>query len=321
MSGEARRGQSGLRPPPALPPRRLFVVGGVAAALGLLVDHGLRLDLPQPPPPVPTRRPAPDEALLVTVVRDLEDLLALWPRTGSNRNLAMVRGLLTAQRTVLEGRLTNAGVPAGTMTAAPTTTRGAPLSRAALARRLRTVDPAVWTATARATTATRELLTAAYGIRLAGAELVGSTVPLGTPSPVRGALLERTSPLVYAFEVVAAQSTGKQRRLALVVLSALEALEREAAAGLDTAKDPLTPPTGGAPGQPGGWSLPGPVTDPTSARQLGDHVLEVAMASTADALGPDPAAASVEDVARWAAHVDVIAAQWGLTLTAFPGAK
>ena len=56
-------------------PRRLFDVVGAAAVLDVLVDGGLRLDLPAPTPPPPTRRKAPDEALLLDVVADLQVLI------------------------------------------------------------------------------------------------------------------------------------------------------------------------------------------------------------------------------------------------------
>jgi len=314
--------------------RRVILAGGGAAVLAALAGCGLRLDLPPPPPPVPTRRRAPDEALLIALVRDLDELRARWPQAGKASSLATCKTLLGTQRTVLFGRLTNDGVPTAEITATARRTAGQPTDTAslpgsdtpsgsastgtatstkpltvpALAARLSGLPTARAAATARATAATRDLLTAAYGTLLTCAGVLGQDVsPLEATTSARQAMAERTGPLVYAFEVVAAQSSKRQRERALAALDRLRTLDRRVA-------------TAGVSGDvPGGWSLPFPVTDQASAKRLGDTVLTLALESSADVLGAGPDAAAVEDVARWVASVQLAASDWGLAPTAFPG--
>lgn len=329
MSGDTRRRGSRVGEQRALPPRRLLLIGGGAAVLAVLVDQGLRLDLPQPPPPVPTRRPAADEALLVAVVRDLDGVLRTWPRAPKPTALKDIRDLVEQQRRVLAGRLTNDGVPTDEITAppspppsatpTPTPTTGSAnststlttppvqhLTVARLGQLLATLPARHLKATTSATDGARELLTAAYGGLLTGAGLLGEEVlPTSGTSPVRSQLAERTSPLVYAFEVVAAQSSDGQRRRALTVLDRLRALER--AVGRDEASS--------------GWSLPFAVTDDKSADRLADLVLGRAVGALGDILPTAPSPQSLDDVARWLAVVQLAAADWGRDWVAFPGLR
>lgn len=320
------------------PPRRLFVVGGGAAALALLVDRGLRLDLPPPPPPVPTRRPAPDEALLLSAVAALTRLVAAETEVlsgpGAGATVRRLRAVNREQLRVLRGRLTNAGVPTTVIDAAaarpapPTastdTSTGTPApgssptsalpaaddpvrTREDLAARLDALGPSEWTALASASATTRDLLAAAYAQRLAGAVLLGRDVPvLDSPSPVRPDIVARTQPLVYAFEVVAAQSTGEQRRSAVSTLAVLSRLEVAVSGTTSTT--------------PAGWALPFPVTSAADARRLATVTLASAVGAGPELAGANPSPASLEDVARWSANVQALAVDWELSLTAFPGA-
>jgi hypothetical protein len=328
------------------PPRRLFVVGGGAAALALLVDRGLRLDVPPPPPPVPTRRPAPDEALLLSAVAALTRLVAAETEVlsgpGAGATVRRLRAVNREQLRVLRGRLTNAGVPTTVIDAAaarpapptastdtsPTTSTdtstgtpapgSAPTSavpaaddpvrtREELAARLDALGPSEWTALASASATTRDLLAAAYAQRLAGAVLLGRDVPvLDSPSPVRPDIVARTQPLVYAFEVVAAQSTGEQRRSAVSTLAVLSRLEVAVSGTTSTT--------------PAGWALPFPVTSAADARRLATVTLASAVGAGPELAGANPSPASLEDVARWSANVQALAVDWELPLTAFPGA-
>jgi hypothetical protein len=316
MNGDTRARGSRVHLPPVSTTRRLFVVGGGAALLAAVTGCGLRVDLPQPPPPVPTRRRAPDEELIIGVVRDLDQLLGAWPPATKPAVLKDSRALLTELRTVLVGRLTNEGVPAeeitstqatgtpATGTPATGTPTSGPLSVGELRKRLAALPSAHLEATTSATPETRELLTAAYGTILTSAALLGADVaPADEPSPVRPQLAERTSPLVYAFEVVAAQSSGNQRRQALAALERLRGLER--LIGRDDAAS--------------GWSLPFPVTDQRSARRLGDTVLKRAVGAVGEALGAAPTTESLADAAAWVAAVQLAAATWGVDPVAFPG--
>jgi hypothetical protein len=305
MNGDTRAHGSRVQLPPVSTTRRLFLVGGGAALLAAVTGCGLRVDLPQPPPPVPTRRRAPDEALIIGVVRDLDALLRSWPAAAKPAALKESRSLLTELRTVLVGRLTNDGVPTAEITSAPTSTPTAKtLSVGELRKRLAALPSAHLEATASATAETRELLTAAYGTIFASAQRLGAeAAPASEASPVRPQLAERTSPLVYAFEVVAAQSSKTQRRQALGTLERLRGLER--LVGRDDAAS--------------GWSLPFPVTDQRSARRLGDTALKRAVGGLGEVLGAAPTTQSLDDVARWVAAVQLAGDTWGLDPVAFPG--
>lgn len=302
----------------------------------MLVDRGLRLDVPPPPPPAPTRRPAPDEALLLSAVVGLDHVVrAETSVVGGADTGALVRRLRTVNReqlTVLRGRLTNAGVPTAVIDAAvakgtlprsaasPTTTPtptpsrstatptpgSLPRTRQELAALLDSLGPDDWAAASTASADTRELLVAAWSQRLAGAVLLGRDVPVAAPSPVRPAIVERTQPLVYAFQVVAAQSTGAQRQTARRTLDALMRLETAVSGSSST-----TPP---------GWSLPYPVTTPAEARRLATQTLSSAVDAGTEVAGRQPSPASLEDVARWSANIQAIAVDWGVPPTAFPGA-
>ena len=338
MDGDTRGLGSRVMDGLGRPPRRLFVLGAGAAGLAVLVDRGLRLDTPPPPPPVPTRRPAPDEALLLSAVADLDRVVAAETSVlAGDEGGALVRRLRTVNREqlrVLRGRLTNAGVPTSVINAAvaagpvappQTGSTGTPSptaagrgsgtgsgsdkpvrTRKALAALLDSLGPEDWAALTTATADTRELLAAAYGQRLAGAVLLGREVAVSSPSPVRSEVVARTQPLVYAFEVVAAQSEGDQRSTAEDTLAALVRLDIAV--------------SGSSSETPAGWALPFAVTTPEAAGRLATETLSAAVNAGTEVAGPQPSAASLEDVARWSANLQALAVDWDVPLTAFPGA-
>ena len=316
------------------PPRRLFALGLGAAAVAVLVDHGVRIDVPPAPPPVPTRRPAPDEALLLRAVAAIDRVVkAETAVLAGGEEGALVQRLRTVsqdQLRVLRGRLTNAGVPttvidaavatgpapsthASTGTPAPTgsaatSSPDVPVrTLLALAAVLDSLGPGDWAALAAAAASTRELLAGAWSERLAAAALLGRDVATATPSSARPAIVARTQPLVYAFEVVAAQSAGEQRRVAERTLAALVRLDVAVSGSSSTT--------------PAGWALPYPVTTPEAARRLAAETLSSAVAAGTALAGPGPDAAALEDVARWSAHLQALAVDWHVPLTAFPGAR
>ncbi|NUO35760.1 MAG: hypothetical protein HOQ27_11955, partial [Dermatophilaceae bacterium] len=266
----------------------------------------------------PTRRPAADEQLLLEAVADLDEIVAaeddVLSATGSDTLVRRLRALNRDQLRVLRGRLTNAGVPTSVVEAAVTarTTsarRASPpvRTRSALATLLAAPAAGRWEALTTATDDARELLAAAYAQRLAAAALLGHPVEISTtPSPARPAVVARTQPLVYAFEVVAAQSAGSQRRRAEATLAELNRLALAVSGTASTT--------------PAGWALPFPVTTPEAARRLATAVLRSAVDGATAAAGDRPTPASLEDVARWSANVQALAVDWDLPLTAFPGA-
>ncbi len=293
--------------------RRGVVAAATLGAVTVLAGCGVRLDLPPDPAPTPTRRPAPDERYLLSVIADLTDVVASERRlVDSGAAGTVVPTLLPLherQVTVLVGRLTNDGVPTTAIPTAAAPGTGAASTPAQLATRLADLTAKDWTELAAASPSTRELVAAAYGTRLAGAGLLGLPITAPTtPTPARPALVERTAPLVYAFEVVAAQSTGRARERALATLSELRRL-LEDVAGLP----------GATPELPGGWALPFPVTTPDEAARLATRTLSTAAATATDAAGPSPTGATLEDVARWSARIQALATTWGVPLVAFPG--
>ena len=296
------------------PPRRLVLVGGGAAVLALLVDAGLRLDLPQPPPPVPTRRPAPDEALILSVIADLTGIIgdetALVSAGNANGVVKRLRAVHREQRTVLVGRLTNDGVPTQVIEAAVrrSATSGDVKTRKQLGRRLADVEAERWREIATATRANRELLTAVYAVRLAGAVQLGQDVPVPeSASPARASVLARTQPLVYAFEVAAAQASGGVRRRAVGTLAELTRLEI-ALSGATTSA-------------PTGWALPYPVTTTDDAQRLAHDTLDAAVDASGELVATAATPAAVEDIATWSGRVQALAVPWDVPLTAFPGAQ
>ncbi|MEO7449349.1 MAG: hypothetical protein ABI336_13840 [Humibacillus sp.] len=305
------------------PTRRRVVLGavGAVASMSALTGCGWRLDLPQPPPPVPTRRPAPDEQFVIGVLAELRALVAaagtVSPDESRRSALRATVTVLERQVVVLTGRLTNAGVPSSVITvapAAPSTPTVSPSTTVAasevdgFADVLASFAPARWQSLAATSADTRDLVLAAWSARLACAVRLGASVePSSAPSRARAAIATHTSPLVYAFEVVAAQSSGRRRSTAAHTLSQLR--------GLDLAV------SGGGAATPGGWSLPFPVTAAAAAQRLGDTVLAAAVDAVVDVAGPAPDAAALEDAARWSARVQSIATGWGMPPTPFPGAR
>jgi hypothetical protein len=269
----------------------------------------------------------PDEALLVGLVRDLEDLAAqagAVSRPGrSARTVATLAELFAEQARVVTGRLTNDGVPtevirpsSGPSTAAATAPGSATSSQptatpalvtlAAFAKQLAGLEIADWTATAAATQANQDLVLSIRSVRLAGADLLGAEPTFDAkPAPARPLLVERTAPLVYGFEVVAAQSSGSARTRALTALGEATFL-LHALGGTSTTA-------------PGGWALPFPVTTAKEATRLAQHLLGTAIAATTTVADAGPDARSLEETSRWSARVQAMGARWGLPLTAFPG--
>ncbi len=177
----------------------------------------------------------------------------------------------------------------------------------ALAAVLDSLGPGDWATLTTAVASTRELLAAAWSQQLAAAVLLGRDVATASPSSARPAIVARTQPLVYAFEVVAAQSAGEQRRAAERTLAALVRLEVAVSGSSSTT--------------PAGWALPYPVTTPDAARRLAAQTLSSAVEAGTELAGSGPDAATLEDVARWSAHLQALAVDWRVPLTAFPGAK
>ena len=247
------------------------------------------------------------------------------------------------QVAVLTGRLTNAGVPTAEIEAATAPTPAPTTALAATTDvglghagppppRRPSATPAArrhltWPASAPSTTSpqrsgpsgptagsrlaattqgTRDLVLSAWSSRLASAVLLGATVdPAATASAARPRVIDQTAPLVYGFEVVAAQSTGARRTRALETLDALRRLDL-AVSGATTST-------------PGGWALPFPVTTPAAAQRLATHLLGTAVDATVEVAGAAPDGPALDDAARWSGRVQSLAVDWGMPLAPFPG--
>lgn len=322
---EGAQGQSGgapgQQPRPRSPrlSRRVLVGIGAAGALGLLTSRGLRVDLPEPEPPAPTRRAVPDEALLVSTVRELRDLRALLARLpGSEAKHAPARAaaaIVEEQDRVLTGRLTNDGVPTEVIdgpqravvgpTPAPSP---GPATRADVAAALAAAPALGWGTVAGAAAPNRLVLLSATSARFAAAVRLGRPLPLTgrAPEPVRAALLEETRPLVYGFEVAAAQLSEGARRQAEHTVEALQALAEQLESG------------GSAAPPPGGWRLPFPVRTTKDAERLIRDLIRRAVAATTTTTVAR-SAGGLEELARWSGRVQALGPPHGVPLTAFPG--
>lgn len=275
----------------------------------------------------------PDEALLIGTVRQLRGTRLLGERLGEaeakRSAVAVALKIVHEQDRVLTGRLTNDGVPTqvidalgplyptagggGQASATPSpagapSTPSAPATVSDLASALAAAPGSGWDALARAAEGNRLLLLSAASSRWAAATRLG--VPPSLPDrgsvPVRTELAERTAALVYAYEVVASHSSGKQRDRAAHTLSALRTLFE----GLG--------PLGQSLDLPGGWSLPFPVRTGADAARLGRDVLERAIAGTTAVREAD-SGDGLADVAAWSARLQALGMEQGINLTAFPG--
>lgn len=221
------------------------------------------------------------------------------------------------QDTVLTGRLTNQGVPTTEIGPAPTVTAsGAPStarptggqSLSGFATALVELPAGRWDTLASSSLVNRDVLLSATSARLASALRLDRSVPVPPAEQgLHARLVEHTAPLVYGFEIVAAQSVGRARGTALHTVTQLERLLEELIDGL--------------PGSalPGGWSLPYPVTTPQAAARLATDLLTRAIAATTTLAAARSSARDLAAVGAWSARVQALGPPHGIRLAAFPG--
>ena len=340
MIGRMRGSNGG--PAAAAPPwgrRSLIAAAGLGAA-SLLSGCRVRLEDDAPRVPLlPTREPAPDEALLLQALTACRALQAAatalgGDRTGAPARLAVLHGRQVA---VLERVLREARVPAGSYAVPPpasassepsvagstgsgTATRTPPArtpparSRAALATQEGlAVQPRSLTALAGASTAHLPLLSALTVQRAVAVGLLEGAVrwPSSPAAPATAAapLLPSARAAVYGFEVVAAPSPGAARSRAVGVLATLRARTEE----LEAMGGSVVPP-------PLGYDLPFTVTTPAAAARLARVVLPELLLSLGSAYaagaGDRP---GLTGLLHWAAQTQSQALAWGVAPTAFPG--
>lgn len=324
--------------------RRVLTVGLGAMAAASLAACGIRLEDDAPSVPlIPTRAPIPSEAFLLALWRHSDDLAAratslAGPATGVPARLA---ALHRSQVSVLEAELLRLGVPrkvldtaavgpSATSTATATasgtsenptgsastsTAPAVPGPRGLGAEEASDLGPTAIASLAKVPSQAVPLVGSVLAQRAAAATLLGAPATWPETSwsapSLAASYLESTRAAVYAFEVVAAQSpSGAQHSLALATLSALEsrAQDQESLAGASAGPPAL------------GYPLPFPVTTTATARRLAGQVLTQLRASVARDLGSTggdlgPLGALVQ----WLADTEVLASQWGVRLSAFPG--
>ena len=335
--------------PPCPTRRRVLTLGLGVVAAASLAACGIRLEDDAPRVPlIPTRAPIASESFLLALWRHSDDLARLatslrGPTTGLPARLATLH---RSQVSVLETELLRLGVPrtvldkatgspsaSGTATATATTATtatgsGSPTSSASTstappvqgpkalgAEEVSDLGPAAIASLARVPSPAIPLIGSVLAQRAAAATLLGAPATWPETSwsapSLAASYLESTRAAVYAFEVVAAQSpSGAQHTLALATLSALEsrAQDQESLAGASAGPPAL------------GYPLPFPVTTAATARRLAVQVLTDLRASVARDLGSTggdigPLGALVQ----WLADTEVLASQWVVRLSAFPG--
>ena len=331
--------------PPCPTRRRVLTLGLGAVLAASLTACGIRLEDDAPRVPlIPTRAPIPSESFLLALWRHSDDLAARatslgGPTTGTPARLA---ALHRSQVAVLETELLRLGVPRTVLdgaTAGPTESATASHTASTTGRSTETatgsttqapavpgpqglgaeeasdLGPAAIAALAKVPSPAIPLVGSVLAQRAAAATLLAAPATWPETSwsapSLAASYLESTRAAVYAFEVVAAQSpSGAQHTLALATLSALtsRAQDQESLAGASAGPPAL------------GYPLPFPVTTAATARKLAVQVLTELRASVARDLGSTggdlgPLGALVQ----WLADTEVLASQWGVRLSAFPG--
>ncbi len=299
----------------------------------LVAGCDIRLQDDAPALPLLQRKSVPDEATLVAAVRLTT---ALAQRAGRVPQPSPAVTALAAQHQtqagVLRARLTGQGVPLHVIdtdpvpgdTATATPTGGATATAAVSA------PPAATTADLAAaegaavstllgplptvTAADRPVLLSVAAACAIAAEQLGAATgwPTGDPLPATAAvsLLDSTRSAVYAFQVVAAQTSGDVRGRALTTHTRLQSR----AAELLALAGPSAPPA------PLGYVLPFPVTDADAATRLAGQVLSTLVAGGLEPLAAVPTGSSaVVPLARLLVAAAGLARGWGVATGPFPG--
>jgi hypothetical protein len=307
------------------PTRRalLHTAGLVAMAAPLLAACNIRLEDDAPPFPLLPRKSVPDEAVLVDLVRRTTALAQAAGRVPKpTKAVAGLSSLHQTQADVLRARLSSAGVPNhvidGTSTASTTSTAAVSAPPAATVGDVAAGETALVSATLPAlptvTAENRAVVASVVASCGAAAELLGATItwPAADPLPREAAvpLLEATRSAAYAFQVVAAQTGGDQRQVAVSTHTDLASWASELLrmAGSAAPPDPL------------GYALPFPVTGPDAAGKLANQVLTTLVAGGLAPLSevPDGSTATTTLV-RLLVGAQRLGRSWGVAPVPFPG--
>lgn len=294
----------------ALPRRAALAAFALGPAL-LLPGCGIRLEEDAPRVPlVPTRKPIGGEEALLTLLADSARLETLAGSTEGALAASLV-ALHGSQRTALERALTARAVPLPTASPTPTPSASGPVATLREGELAGYLGHAAYLPCAPDLRATVSSLLAQ---RYAAALLLGAPVRAEAPPPLSGAavsrLVDRLREAVWRFEVIAAQSSGSQRKLAMATLAVLQQVRDEATMA------------GGASNPPLGYVLPGPVTTASAARALAGPTLSDLRAAFGDELielAETTGGSGLATVPRWLGSIEAQAHRWGVPLVAFPG--
>ncbi|MEP6649303.1 MAG: DUF4439 domain-containing protein [Lapillicoccus sp.] len=308
------------------PTRRALLRAVAAAGFAgpLLAGCDIRLQDDAPSIPLLPRKSAPDEAVLVDVVRRTSALAQAAGRVSNpSDTVARLSTLHQTQADVVRARLVSAGVPnhvidgpAKSSTTTPTAAVSAPPAAAPQdvaageAALVAALLPALPTVTA----ANRAVVTSVVSSCGAAVELLGAAVtwPTADPLPPAAAvpLLDATRSAAYAFQVVAAQTSGDLRAVALGTHTDLETRATELAGMAGSS----------APAEPLGYALPFPVTAPDVAGRLAAHVLTTLVAGGLTPLATLPEEfTATTTLVRLLVGAQRLGRSWGVAPVPFPG--
>jgi Domain of unknown function (DUF4439) len=307
------------------PTRRAVMRAAVLVAVAgpLLAACDIRLEDDAPPFPLLQRKSVPDEAVLVDLVRRTTALAQAAGRVPKpTQAVARLSSLHQIQTEVLRARLTSAGVPNhiidGTSTASTTPTAAVSAPPAAAAGDVAASETALVTAVLPAlptvTATNRAIVASVVASCGAGGEQLGAAIswPAADPLPPEAAipLLDATRSAAYAFQVIAAQTGGDQREVAVDTHTDLSARASEllAMAGSSASPDPL------------GYALPFPVTGPEAAGRLANQVLTTLIAGGLAPLAEVPeGSTATTTLVRLLVGAQRLGRRYGVAPVPFPG--
>ena len=300
---------------------RTAALAGIAAPLLAACD--VRLEDDAPTIPLLQRKSVPDEAVLVELVRRTAALAQTAGRVEKPTDtVGRLAGLHQTQTGVVRARLTSAGVPNhvidGPTTSATTSTAAVSAPPDATPQDLAAGESALVAALlpvlATVTAANRAVVSSVVASCGAAVELLGAAVtwPTADPLPPSAAvpLLDGTRSAAYAFQVVAAQTGGDLRTVAIATHTDLSAR----AAELLAMAGPSAPP------EPLGYALPFAVTAPDVATRLANQVLTTLVAGGLAPLATLPEGSSATTtLVRLLVGAQRLGRGWGVAPIPFPG--
>ena len=300
---------------------RTAALAGIAAPLLAACD--VRLEDDAPTIPLLQRKSVPDEDVLVDLVRRTTALAQAAGRVAKpTEAMDRLSGLHQTQAGVVRARLIAAGVPnyiidsRAPSATTPTVAVSAPPNATAqdLAAGESALLAAVLPVLPTVTAANRSVVASVVASCGAAVELLGAAVawPTADPLPPAAAvpLLDGTRSAAYAFQVVAAQTGGNLRAVAVGTHTDLSsrAAELLAMAGSSAPPEPL------------GYALPFPVTAPDVATRLAGQVLTTLVAGGLGPLATLPEGSSATTtLVRLLVGAQRLGRGWGVAPVPFPG--